>query len=332
MLKAQAQTLKSILRFSHIERVSLGNILANYGMWLALVVMCAGFSLVSPAFLSPDNMWNILLQAAPLAVAAIGQAIVLIAGGFDLSVGSIAAMSGLVMVLSTWRFGTIAGLICGAAAGAGLGAINGALIGRWRLNALILTLGSMTAIRGACYQLTGGLSLSGNIPNSMLLLGNGSVGPVPIPVIVGALSFLFLQFFLTRTVLGRNMFAMGGNREAARLAGINLFAATLLAFTFSGFFASLNGLILTSQLAAAVPQLSPTLMLDTVAAVVIGGVSMWGGEGSAARVLAGVLFLSILRNGMDLLAVSKFLEDIATGLIIVAAVGVDRYRHTTLSR
>ncbi|MAF85947.1 MAG: hypothetical protein CL875_05670 [Dehalococcoidales bacterium] len=300
--------------------------LARWALWITLVGLSIFFGILEPNFFTLDNWWNILRQGAPLALATTGAAVVLISGCFDLSVGSIAAMTGVVMVYSVWAFGTVPGIFIGLLTGAVLGAINGSVIGKWKLDSFIATLATMTAIRGLAFFSTDGIPLHGNIPQSMFIIGNAHIGPVPIPVVIALCSVLGLHFFLTRTLLGRHLFAVGGNPEAARIAGINIFSVRLWSFMISGVFASLAGIILTSRLAVGAPNIAQWLALESIAAAVIGGIALGGGTGSAIGVLLGVLLLTIIRNGLNLLMVSHFVQMIATGLIIFMAIMVDRLK------
>jgi len=306
--------------------VFLRRIIGKRALWVAFALMCLVFGLLEPRFLSIDNIWNVLRQTAPLLVTSIGQAVVIIGGGFDLSVGSIAAVSGIVMVYGVWSLGTIPGIMLALGSGVGIGLINGFSIARWNLNPFILTLGTMMLFRGLAYFVTGGLSLFGNIPPGMLILGNGHIGPVPIPVIIGIIGVVILAVLLRRTTLGRHSYAVGGNREAARLAGIDTSAVTIKLYAISGFFAALTGVILSARLGVATPTLGGDLNLESIAAVVIGGVSISGGEGTAMGVLLGTLILGIVRNGLNLYRVSMFIQMMITGVIIATAVLVDRLR------
>ena len=307
------------------EAFSLGR-LAGWALWITLAGLCIYFGILEPRFFTIDNWWNILRQGAPLAMAAVGAAVVLIGGNFDLSVGSIAAMTAVTMVYGVWGFGTVPGIFLGVLTGGVLGAINGLAVGRLGLNSFIATLATMTAYRGLALLSTQGTPLHGNIPPSMLIVGNGHVGPVPIPVIIAGVSFIGLHFLLTRTVYGRRLFAVGGNKEAARIAGINLSTNTLGAYVISGVFAAMAGVILTSRLAVGAPNIAPWLGLESIAAGVIGGITLGGGTGTALGVVLGVLILTIIRNGLNLLMVSHFVQTIATGVIIFAAIAVDRYK------
>jgi ribose transport system permease protein len=311
----------------HRGKLPFRRIIGDWGLWIVFIGLVIVFGILQPRFLSFKNLWNLLRQAAPLGLVSAGQGIVLIGGRFDMSVGSIAAMSSVMMVYGVWNFGTIAGTLIGLAVGGSLGIINGLLIGKLRLNAFIATIATMITIRGAAFYITGGVPLHDNIPESMLIIGNGYVGPVPIPVIIAAGGFVILHVLLSRMQLGRSMYAVGGNSEAARLAGINLFTTWVWTFLLSGLFAAMVGVIYSSRLAIGAPNLGEMMPLESIAAAVIGGVSIGGGEGKALGVILGVLLLSIIRNGLNLYNVSHFVQMIVTGLIIIVAILIDRYRY-----
>ena len=306
---------------------TLRNVLRNWALWFGLGLLILIFGLLEPRFWSSDNFWNVLRQAAPLGLIVAGQTIVLIGGRFDLSVGSTTALTSVVMVTAVWEFGTVAGSLLGILAGVGVGVVNGVIIGRWNLNALIVTIGMMTAIRGLVFWISGGGSLHGDIPRNMLVIGNDFVGPVPVPVIVAAVGFILLHFFLRQTALGRRVYAVGGNREAARLAGINLFHTTFWTFVLSGLFAGVAGVILTSRLGVGTPTIGEFYPLESIAAAVIGGVAIMGGRGNALGAILGVLLLSVIRNGLNLYGVPSYAQEMATGLIIIFAIFIDRFKY-----
>jgi ribose transport system permease protein len=299
----------------------------DWGLWIVFAVLLIVFGTLQPRFFSAGNFWNVVRQASPLALAAAGQAIVLIMGKLDLSVGAIAAMTSVIMVRAVWAYGVIPGTIIGIVVGGMLGALNGLIIGRWKLNALVATLATMTIIRGVAFYITGGVPLHGKIPPGMLIIGNGYVGPVPIPGIVAGVGFIFLYFFLYRTPMGRRIYAVGGNPEAARLAGMNLLSTTTVAFMITGLFAAMTGVILTSRLAVGAPNLGPMLNLESIAAAVIGGVSLFGGEGTVLGVILGTLLFSVIRNGLNLYNVSTFAQMIATGLGVARMVNYPAFKE-----
>jgi ribose transport system permease protein len=301
--------------------------LLQWGLLIFLIVLLVVFSLLEPRFATLLNMQNVMRQAAPLALLASGQAVVLIAGGVDVSVGSIIAFTSVCMVGTVWGAGVIPGIVVAVLVGGMIGMVNGSIIAFWSVNAFVVTLAMMTTIRGLALYSTGGIPLYGDIPESMLFLGNGHIGPVPFALFVSALGFGILYYFLRLTPAGRQTYAIGGNKEAARLAGIKTTPITILAYTISGLFAGAAGAVLTSRGGIGAPNMGAGRELDAIAAAVIGGVAFGGGEGRVFGIILGVLILSIIKNGLNLFNVSSFVQLIVIGIIIIAAVVVDRYRH-----
>ena len=299
----------------------------QWGLLIFLIVLLVVFSLLEPRFATLLNMQNVMRQAAPLALLASGQAVVLIAGGVDVSVGSIIALTSVCMVGTVWGAGVIPGIVVAILVGGMIGMVNGSIIAFWSVNAFVVTLAMMTTIRGLALYSTGGIPLYGDIPESMLFLGNGHIGPVPFALFVSALGFGILYYFLRLTPAGRQTYAIGGNKEAARLAGIKTTPITILAYTISGLFAGAAGAVLTSRGGIGAPNMGAGRELDAIAAAVIGGVAFGGGEGRVFGIILGVLILSIIKNGLNLFNVSSFVQLIVIGIIIIAAVVVDRYRH-----
>lgn len=301
--------------------------LLQWGLLIFLIVLLVTFSLLEPRFATLLNLQNVMRQAAPLALLASGQAVVLIAGGVDVSVGSTIALTSVCMVFTVWGFGVIPGILIAILVGGLVGAVNGSIIAFWGVNAFVVTLAMMTTVRGLALYVTDGIPLYGNIPESMLFLGNGHIGPVPFALFVSALGFGILYYFLRLTPAGRQTYALGGNKEAARLAGIKTTPITILAYTISGLFAGAAGAVLTSRGGIGAPNMGSGRELDAIAAAVIGGVAFGGGEGRVLGIILGVFILSIIKNGLNLFNVSSFVQLIVIGIIIIAAVVVDRYRH-----
>ncbi len=308
-------------------RQVLSRALLNWGLLIFLVLLVLVFSLLEHRFATVTNLQNVLRQAAPLALLASGQAVVLIAGGVDVSVGAIIALSSVCMVATVWNAGVIAGILAAILVGGLIGAINGTIIAVWGVNAFVVTLAMMTTVRGLALYVTGGIPMYQNVPKSMLFLGNGDIGPIPVAVFVSVIGFAVLYFFLRLTPAGRQIYALGGNKEAARLAGIKVAKVTILAFVISGLYAGAAGAVLTSRGGIGAPNMGDGRELDAIAAAVIGGVAFGGGVGRVFGIILGVLILSIIKNGLNLYNVSSFVQLMVTGLIIVTAIVVDKYRQ-----
>ena len=305
----------------------IGQFALKWGLFIFLIALIIMFSILEPRFATLLNAQNVLRQAAPLALLACGQAVVLIEGGVDVSVGSIIALTSVCMVGTVWTLGVIPGIIVAILVGGIVGLVNGSIIAFWGVNAFVVTLATLTAVRGLALYSTDGIPLHGNIPDSMLFLGNGHIGPVPFAVFVSALGFALLYLYLRRTTAGRHTYAIGGNMEAARLAGIKIVRTRILAYVICGLFAGAAGAVLTSRGGIGAPNMGSGRELDAIAAAVIGGVAFGGGIGRVFGIIVGVAMLSIIKNGLNLYNVSSFVQLMVIGIIIVAAIVVDRYRQ-----
>ena len=289
-----------------------------------------------PDFLKARNLFNIADQITVIAVIAIGMTIVIITGGIDLSVGSLIAMSAVVSCLLIQQFGggkeagvgfMILAALAGVAITGAFGVANGLLITGLRMPPFIVTLSTMLAVSGAAYMLTKGESAY-KIPASFTWLGRGTVRGVPNSVVMLAGLYAAAQFVMTRTVWGRRLYAVGGNREAARLSGIRTERVLLAAYTCSAFLAGLGGVIMASQLQSGSPMFGQMYELYVIAAVVVGGTSLSGGRGSMLGTLTGVFIIAVINNGMNLLRVESYLQKVVMGLVILVAVAIDQRRGT----
>lgn len=311
------------------ERFRLREILFRSGPLGGLVLLCIVMTALSPFFLTFNNLFNVGTQIAVIAILAFGQTFVIVSGGIDLSVGSVLALAGIVFGWAT----AIAGLplpvalALGIGAGAAAGLTNGLLITLGNLPPFIATLAMLSAARGLALVISGGVPLN-PIPEAVRTLGSGDLfGFVPLPVILMLVMWLITMGVLRSTYSGRCMYAIGGNEEAARLSGINVGRQKLVVYTLSGLFAGIAGILLTARLASAQPQSGFTFELDAIAAVVIGGASLSGGVGNASGTLIGALILGVLRNGLNLLNVSAFWQQVVIGAVIALAVMTDTLRR-----
>ncbi len=301
----------------------------NTGLSLLIVfaVMSLTFALLTPHFLSVQNFVNIGQTLAVVGIVAIGETILLIAGGVDISVGSVAALAGVVasilwdnQLLPIW--GCVAvGLLCGAV----VGALNGLIVTQLKINPLITTLGMFSIIRGLAFVLTGGQM--NQLNNAQFqFLGRGNLGGVPFSLILMLLLYAVFIFVLAKTRIGRDLYAIGGNPMASRLAGIPINRYQLITFSLCGFLAALGGMVLASQLAAGAPQAAAGLEFTVIAAVILGGTSLAGGKGTLIGTLIGVFILRTLDNGLVLTNVSSYYQEVARGLVLLVAVGFDQLR------
>jgi ribose transport system permease protein len=300
--------------------------LQKYGPFLALIAVCIGLALLSPNFLSVSNSFDVMRQVSINAVIAFGMTLTILLGGIDLSVGSILAVSS-VLAAMTMKGGHGAGLAAGIAllAGAAMGSLNGVVIAKGKVAPFIATLGTMTLLRGAALVLSNGSPISGFPSQLFAMLGGGYVARlIPVPVVLMLAMFAVFWFVLTRTVFGRHVYATGGNAEAAKLSGVNTDRVQILVYTVSGAMAALAGVILTSRLDSAQPTAGVGYELDAITAVVLGGTSLAGGRGWIFGTLVGALLIGVLNNGLNLMGVSAFYQQVVKGSVILLAVLLDR--------
>ena len=301
----------------------------RFGTLIGLVLLCAVLWILTPHFLTVSNLLNIVQQTSINAIVAAGMTFVIISGGIDLSVGSIVALSGVVLgvVLQMNQPPLVTPLFAALAAGVGCGLVNGLLISFGRLPPFIVTLGMMSVARGAALVCTEGRPVSG-FDENFRSIATGNIAAVPAPVIVMLIVYAIAHLVLTRTTFGRYVYAIGGNEEATRLSGVAVRFHKTAVYGVAGLMSAVAAIVLTARLNSAQPIAGMMYELDAIAAAVIGGTSLLGGEGSLGGTLIGALIMGVLRNGLNLLGVSSFLQQIVIGVVIVVAVLVD----TTLKR
>jgi ribose/xylose/arabinose/galactoside ABC-type transport system permease subunit len=288
--------------------------------------MCVALTFLSPYFLSQRNLLNVARQSSMNAIIAAGMTIVIISAGIDLSVGSLLAFSSCVMAIplkAGWPLGTC--LIIGLGVGALTGLVNGVLITRGRLPPFIATLGMMSIARGGALVLLIGQPIAG-FEENFRWIGEGYVGPLPLPVVIAILVYIVLHTVMTQTRFGRYTYSIGGNEEAARLSGVNIALHKNAIYAISGLCAAIAGIILTARLGSAQPIAGVGYELDAIAAAVIGGTSLAGGRGTLIGTVIGALIMGVLRNGLNLLDVNPFWQQVVIGAVILAAVLADEAR------
>ena len=295
----------------------------RFGTVIGLGVLCAVLWALTPHFLTVSNLLNVAQQTSINAIVAVGMTFVIISGGIDLSVGSIVALSGVILG-SLLQGGQPLAVALPAALAVGLacGLLNGALVSVGRLPPFIATLGMMSVARGAALVFTEGRPVSG-FDEGFRSLATGSLGFVPAPVVVMIVVYVAAHLVLTRTTFGRYVYAIGGNEEATRLSGVAVRFHKTAIYGVSGVMSAAAAIVLTARLNSAQPIAGTMYELDAIAATVIGGTSLMGGEGTLAGTLVGALIMGVLRNGLNLLGVSSFLQQIVIGGVIVGAVLVD---------
>ncbi|MFJ8491214.1 substrate-binding domain-containing protein [Streptomyces sp. NPDC094038] len=307
---------------SGVRRLLLDN-----GALTALIVLVIAMSALSGDFLTTDNLLNVGVQAAVTAILAFGATFVIVAAGIDLSVGSVAALSATVLAWSATSHGVpvFLAVVLAVATGIAAGLVNGFLIAYGKLPPFIATLAMLSVGRGLALVISGGSPIA--FPDSVSHLGDTLGGWLPVPVLVMVLMGLIAAFVLGRTYIGRSMYAIGGNEEAARLSGLRVNKQKLAIYALSGLFAAVAGIVLAARLSSAQPQAANGYELDAIAAVVIGGASLAGGTGKASGTLIGALILAVLRNGLNLLNVSAFWQQVVIGVVIALAVLLDTLRR-----
>jgi ribose transport system permease protein len=300
--------------------------LQRLGPFIALLVVCIGLAFLSPDFLTVGNVLDVTRQVSINAVISFGMTLSILLGGIDLSVGSILAVSSvLAAILMKAGYDAVLAILIAIVAGAVMGAVNGVVIAKGKVAPFIATLGMMTLLRGVALVLSNGSPISGFPSYTFALLGGGYVGHlIPIPVVWMLVMFALFWFVLTKTVFGRHVYATGGNPEAAKLSGVKTDGVQIVVYTISGAMAALAGMILTSRLDSAQPTAGAGYELDAITAVVLGGTSLAGGRGWIFGTLVGALIIGVLNNGLNLLGVSSFYQQVIKGSVILLAVLLDR--------
>ena len=291
---------------------------------IALLVLGTFISFLSPHFLTFINLKNVFVQASVVAILASGMTLVIITGGIDLSVGTVMAMSSCIMGLGmlNLHLGVFLSILLALLNGAFIGFISGTIITKGSIAPFVVTLGMMGIAQGVALLITAGYSMYG-FPESFLFFGGGEFLGIPVPIIVMALVYFIMYMVLEYTTLGRYAFAIGGNEGAARLAGINVDLYKIIIYTINGMMAGFAGVVLSSRIASSHPGIGAGFELDAIAAVVIGGTSLSGGEGTMLGTIIGALIMATIKNSLNLLGVSPFIQKIAIGSIIIIAVLID---------
>ncbi|WP_455381527.1 ABC transporter permease [Salinispira pacifica] len=298
--------------------------LKKYAIFGVLLLLIIFFSIVSSSFLTASNLLTVTRQVAMLGISAVGMTCVILTSGIDLSVGSVMGITNIVCALLMTSAGIpiLPAILITLVIAAAIGLINGVFVAYVRVPALITTLAMMTVLRGLSYVLCGGMPVWG-LPESFKFLGQGYLGPIPVPVLIMIAIFALGWVFLNRTRHGRHIYGLGGNREAVRLSGVYTSRIETLVYVVSGFLTGLAGVIMLSRINSGQPKIGTGYEMDVITAVVLGGVSIMGGEGSLLGVLFGVLITGVLANGMILTDVSEYYQQITKGLVLLAAVTFD---------
>lgn len=306
---------------------------ARYGVPLALVALIVFFTLWSPTFMTDSNVMNILRQSSVLAIAAIGATIVLISGGIDISQGAIMALAGIIVVVGIQTMGVpeVPSLLIALAAATLVGLVNGLLAERVRIPAFIATLGTALVVRGIGFVYTDGRSIGfgrGEAATGAFIqwLGKGFLGPLPVPVVLMAVLYVIAGVVMQRSTWGMHTYAIGSSERAARVAGLRVTRHRIQVYMLAGMLSGLAGVILAGRLGSASPSLGAGIEFDILTAVVLGGTSIYGGKGNIFRTLIGALFLATLTNGLILMNVPTFYQQISVGVVLLAALTLDRLK------
>jgi ribose transport system permease protein len=300
-------------------------------MLLLAILLAATLSILSPYFLTRSNLFNVLDQSVVIGIVAVGMTFVILTGGIDLSVGSIAGLTGIILGLAVQSLPLSLAILMAVAAGAGIGLLSGLLIAYFGLAAFVVTLGMMAICRSLAYILSGQTAIS-NIPSGMSDIVYTDVFGIPANVVFLAILYAVAWAYLTYTKGGRTIYAVGSNKEAARAAGLNVFLYAILPYVFSGALSAVAVTFSIAQLLSADPLMGNAWELDAIAAVVIGGASLFGGRGSIIGTLIGVLIMVMIRNGLNLLGVSPFWQGSAIGSIIIVALLIESVVSRRVSR
>ncbi|MCK2018905.1 ABC transporter permease [Peribacillus frigoritolerans] len=309
-----------------LEATGKSGIWQKFGPLLALVLLFIVITVLNPSFMEPNNILNLLRQTSINALIAFGMTFIILTGGIDLSVGSILALSSALMAgMMVSGLDPILAILVGILLGAIMGVINGILVSKGKMASFIVTLATMTIFRGLTLVYTDGKPITG-IGDSVMfqMLGRGYFLGVPVPAVVMIIAFMILWFLLHKTSFGRKTYAIGGNERASRISGIKVDRVKVAIYGLAGTMAAIAGAILTSRLNSAQPTAGQSYEMDAIAAVVLGGTSLSGGKGRLFGTLVGVLIIGTLNNGMNLLGVSSFYQQVVKGAVILIAVLLDR--------
>lgn len=315
---------------------SIGQILQRYGIFIALAVMCVTLAVISENFLSTRNILNVLRQTSINGILAIGMTFVILTRGIDLSVGSVVAFAGLVAaslattaatgMVGNGPYPALLAIAAGLVVGMACGAVSGLIVSRFHVPAFVATLGMLSAARGLALIYSGGRPIP-SLTEEFRWIGTGSVWGIPVPIFLLLGTFAIAHFVLTQTRFGRHIYAVGGNPHAAKVSGLPVRRIRFSVYVIAGALAGLAGMVLAARTGSALPQAGIAYELDAIAAVVIGGTSLAGGVGRVTGTLIGALLIGVMNNGLDLMGVESYYQQVIKGILIVAAVMLDQSKN-----
>ena len=302
------------------NQVRVKEFLLKYSFAIVFVLLVVYLSFATSKFLTVSNIVNVFRQVSNQGIIAVGMTMILIMGQIDLSVGALVAFVAVLnAIFLKWGLSIPLSILATLGVTCLWGVLNGYVTARFRLHAFLVTMATMTLIRGVTYTLTGGYPVGG-LPQDFFIYGSGQLGFIPYPVLYMIAIFLIGAFVMSSTTFGRSIYALGGNEDAARLSGINVERVKIGVFVVSAAVSGISGLVLSSRLMAGSPEIGIGWELDIVAAVIIGGTNIVGGEGKLSGTLLGVLFIGVLSNGMILLDITPYMQQVVRGLVILGAV------------
>lgn len=307
--------------------------LLDYGILVALIIMIVVFSFASKNFMRPTTMFTILKQVSITGIICIGQTMVMLTGGIDLAVGSIAGVSAVTTAILLKNMNLPIPLACVLTLILALvyGVISGLCVTKLNMPPLIATLGMQTSLRGLAYIVTGGLPVYG-FTKAFGAFAKGTLFGVPMPVILAIVLFIIFIYALAKTTLGRYLYGVGGNEEASRLSGISVVKVKLMAYGLSGFLAGIAGLVLLSRTSSGQPSAGTGYEMDAITAVVLGGVSLSGGEGKLHMVIIGVLLMGTLQTGMIMCGINDYVQQLVKGIVLIVAVAYSEFSKKVRNR
>lgn len=305
----------------------------NLGILAAFFVIGLIISLLSPVFLTADNMFSVGRQISTNATIALGMALVILLGGIDLSVGAVVALSGTVCVdLVNNGTNVLVAVLAGIFIGTFVGLVNGIIIAKTGMAPFIVTMASMNIVRGIAFIYSGGLPIRSMDDNKFAKIGTGYLGPIPLPIVYLVIFVIIVAIVLSRSKFGTYIYALGGNREAARFSGIPIKKIEILVYMISGFMSAFAGVVLASRMYSGQPSVASGAEMDAIAACVLGGVSMTGGVGKIGGVVIGSLIIGIISNGLNLVGINSFWQLVVKGIIVVCAVYFDIIKRKRINK
>ncbi len=305
------------------RHISIGSHLLRFGILYLLALLILAASLLSDRFFTVSNFLNVLRQASPVIILALGEGLVIITAGIDLSVGALVALTGMAAAgaISFWGLPTPAALAVALVLGVAFGIFNGVIVARFNISAMIVTLATMNAARGIAYLYNDGAQIIG-LPAGFTDIGRGYLGPIPIPAIIMVVLVAVMVFVMGKTVFGKYLYAIGGNEDVARLAGIAVVRTKIAAYAVCGMLSAVAGVIYAARMNMGDPAMGEGLEMDAIASVVLGGINLYGGQGSILGAVIGATFIAVLGNALNMTGVSNFWQLVvkAAALIIAALI------------